>query len=126
MKEKFLLLILITSVILVDAFLVVALVNQDDSENLSQQTSLQLIDLDEDDELEDDLNDNEEQDIAITGNVFDRASAVALEYVGEGEVTDTELGDEDGYYEIEITLNNGKEVDVHLDEDYKVISTEYD
>ena len=126
MKEKFLLLILITSVILVDAFLVVALVNQDDSENLSQQTSLQLIDFDEDDELEDELNDNEGQDLAITGNAFDRASAVALEYIREGKVTDTELGDEDGYYEIEITLNNGKEVDVHLDEDYKVISTEYD
>jgi len=34
--------------------------------------------------------------------------------------------DEEGYYEIEITLDNGKEMDVHLDENFNVLSVEYD
>jgi len=68
----------------------------------------------------------EEVDVAITGSALDRASAVALDYIGEGIVTDSEVGDEEGYYEIEITFSDGNEVDVHLDENFKVLSTEYE
>jgi uncharacterized membrane protein YkoI len=68
----------------------------------------------------------EEIDVPITGSALDRASAAALNYIGEGEVTDTEIGDEEGYYEIEITTDDGDEVDVHLDEDFNVLSTEWD
>jgi len=68
----------------------------------------------------------EEEDVPITGSALDRASAVALNHIGEGEVTDTEIGDEEGYYEIEITTDDGDEVDVHLDEDFNVLSTEWD
>ena len=39
-------------------------------------------------------------------------------------MTDTEQGDEDAFYEVEVTLNNGKEVDVHLDKQFKVVSVE--
>lgn len=67
---------------------------------------------------------NEGPDVAITGSALDQASAVALGHIGEGRVTDTEVGDEEGYYEIEITLDNGGEVDVHLDENFNVLSTE--
>src|SRR3989344_5078582 len=73
--------------------------------------------------LEEDEDD--ETEVAISGNALDKASAAALAYIDEGRVTDSEIGDEEGYYEIEITLNNGEEVDVHLDESFKVISTEY-
>jgi uncharacterized membrane protein YkoI len=69
---------------------------------------------------------NEAPDVPITGTALERASAAALAYIGEGKVTDSEVGDEEGYYEIEIRLNNGREVDVHLDENFKVLSTEYD
>lgn len=69
---------------------------------------------------------SEAEDIPITGSALDRASAAALDHIGEGRVTDTEVGDEEGYYEIEITLNNGNEVDVHLDDNFKVLSTEYE
>jgi uncharacterized membrane protein YkoI len=69
---------------------------------------------------------NEEEDIPITGNALEKASLAALDYIGEGEVTDSEIGDEEGYYEIEITLNNGNEVDVHLDKNFNVLSTEYE
>ncbi|MDQ4054266.1 MAG: PepSY domain-containing protein [Actinomycetota bacterium] len=55
---------------------------------------------------------------------MDRARAAALEAVGGGEVTDTEKGDEEGAYEIEVTKDDGTEVDVHLDESFEVISVE--
>jgi uncharacterized membrane protein YkoI len=63
---------------------------------------------------------------AITGSVLDRASAAAREYLGDGRVTDTEVGDEEGYYEVEVTLANGSQVDVHLDEDFNVLGEEAD
>ena len=72
----------------------------------------------------DDFEDISDNDIQITGTQLERASAVALAHIGEGTVTDTEIGDEEGYYEIEVTLNNESKVDVHIDENFKVLSTE--
>jgi hypothetical protein len=57
----------------------------------------------------------------ITGDALKRASAIALDRAGGGRVTGTELGDEEGYYEVEVTRTDGKEVDVHLDRGFKVI-----
>ncbi len=57
----------------------------------------------------------------INGDALTKASAAALEYTGGGRVTETEIGDEDGYYEIEVTLDDGSQVDVHLDENFNVI-----
>ncbi len=70
--------------------------------------------------------DEEVKDVPIIGTALEQASAAALAHIGEGRVTDSEIGDEEGYYEIEIRLNNGREADVHLDEKFKVLSTEYD
>jgi hypothetical protein len=64
----------------------------------------------------------EGSDVPIKGDALEEASAAALAYLGEGRVTDTEVGDEEGYYEIEITLDNGSQVDVHLDENFSVLS----
>ena len=55
-----------------------------------------------------------------------RASEAALawleaEHGVSGEVTDTEVGDEESYYEIEVTLGDGREVDVQLDERFEVV-----
>jgi uncharacterized membrane protein YkoI len=58
----------------------------------------------------------------ITGSALQRASAAALEHTGGGRVTETEVGDEEGYYEVEVTRDNGSQVDVHLDRDFNVIS----
>lgn len=63
-------------------------------------------------------------DVPITGPDLDRASAVALEFTGEGRVTATEIEDEESYYEVEVTLDNGNEVDVQLDEDFTVVGTD--
>ena len=77
-------------------------------------------------EADDDGSDADETDIAITGPDLERASQVALEHLGEGRVTDTEVGDEDSYYEIEVTLDDGSQVDVQLDEGFNVVSADPD
>lgn len=68
--------------------------------------------------------DAHEVDVPITGTDLDRASATALAHTGGGRVTGTELGDEESYYEIEITLDDGRQVDVQLDESFAVVGTE--
>jgi hypothetical protein len=62
----------------------------------------------------------------IAGNALDHASAVALDETGGGKVTESEVRDEEGYYEIGVTLDNGSEVDVHLDRDFNVIDSSGD
>jgi uncharacterized membrane protein YkoI len=62
-------------------------------------------------------------DQPITGTALDRASGVALEHTGGGRVTDSEVGDEEGYYEVEVTPPDGSSVDVYLDRNFNVIGT---
>jgi hypothetical protein len=62
----------------------------------------------------------------ITGPALERASAAALEYTGGGRVTETEAGDEEGAYEVEVTLDDGSQVDVHLDDNFNVIGGQPD
>src|SRR5688572_33488777 len=63
---------------------------------------------------------------AITGSELDKASAAALDHTGGGEVSDTEVGDEESYYEVEVTQPDGSQVDVQLDRDFNVVSDEAD
>src|SRR5687767_826200 len=60
----------------------------------------------------------------IQGNDLDRASAAALEETGGGRVSGTEVGDEESYYEVEVTLDDGSQVDVQLDRDFDVVGSE--
>ncbi len=62
----------------------------------------------------------------ITGAALERASAAALAHTGEGSVSETEVGDEEGFYEVEVTLEDGTQVDVHLDQDFNVLGDEAD
>ena len=66
----------------------------------------------------------EEADVAITGSALGEASAAALAHTGDGVVTTTEIGDEDSYYEVEVTLSSGAEVDVQLDDQFVVVGSE--
>ena len=43
-------------------------------------------------------------------------------HTGGGKVTETEAGDEEGAYEVEVTRADGSQVDVHLDKAFNVIS----
>ena len=65
--------------------------------------------------------DDDGSDTPITGPALDRAKAAALEHTGGGKVTETEVGDEEGAYEVEVTRADGSQVDVHLDERFNVI-----
>jgi uncharacterized membrane protein YkoI len=69
---------------------------------------------------------DDDAEAPITGTELDRASAAALAETGGGEVTETEVGDEESLYEVEVTLDDGTQVDVQVDEDFNVVSTEAD
>jgi hypothetical protein len=70
--------------------------------------------------------DDDATDTPITGVALERASEAALDYTGDGVVTETEVGDEESYYEVEVTLSDGSQVDVQLDEAFNVASSEAD
>ena len=59
------------------------------------------------------------------GANIEKAKSVALDHVS-GRVTGTEVGDEEGYYEVEVTKDDGSQVDVHLDKNFNILSTPAD
>jgi uncharacterized membrane protein YkoI len=68
----------------------------------------------------------DDTEVPISGTALDRASAAALEHVGDGSVTDTEVGDEESYYEVEVSRPDGSQVDVQLDREFNVVGGEAD
>jgi uncharacterized membrane protein YkoI len=62
----------------------------------------------------------------ITGSALDKASAAALAHTGGGRVSETEVGDEESYYEVEVTRDDGSQVDVQLDRGFDVVGGEAD
>src|SRR4051812_1909600 len=62
----------------------------------------------------------------ITGSALDRATSVALNHTGGGRVTGTEVNDEEGAYQVEVTRADGSQVDVNLDSAFKVIGDKAD
>lgn len=62
----------------------------------------------------------------ITGSALDQASEAALDHTGGGRVTGTEIGDEESIYEVEVTRDDGSQVDVQLDESFNVVGDEPD
>ena len=69
---------------------------------------------------------DDENQQPITGDALTKASAVALAQTGGGRVTDTEVNDEESYYQVEVTLDTGKQVDVNLDKNFNVVKTKTD
>jgi hypothetical protein len=65
-------------------------------------------------------------DTPMSGPALEQATAAALAHTGGGRVTGTEVGDEQSYYEVEVTLAGGDQVDVQLDKNFKVVSSEGD
>ena len=66
-------------------------------------------------------NDDDATDRPIDGPALEQAKDAALAETGGGTVTETEVGDEESLYEVEVTLDNGDRVDVQLDEDFAVV-----
>jgi hypothetical protein len=70
--------------------------------------------------------DDDATETPITGTDLQKASAAALDATGGGRVTGTEVGDEESYYEVEVTLDGGGQVDIQLDKSFNVVSSEGD
>lgn len=62
----------------------------------------------------------------IPASDAEKAKNAALDETNGGRVTDTEVDDEEGYYEVEVTRDNGTQTDVHLDRSFKVIGASAD
>lgn len=71
-----------------------------------------------------DAGDDDGSDTAITGSALNRAASAALDHVGAGRVTGTEVDDEESWYEVEVTRGDGTQVDVQLDRDFSVVGDE--
>lgn len=67
-----------------------------------------------------------DSDEPITGPALDKAIAAALEHTGGGTVTETEIGDDGAAYGVEVRLDDGRQVEVNLDENFNVIGQEDD
>lgn len=66
------------------------------------------------------------QDRPIPASELEQVEKAALDETGGGKVTETEVDDEESKYEVEVTLEDGTQVDVQLDEDFQVVGTESD
>ena len=60
-------------------------------------------------------------DSSIGGDALQKAEKAALAETGGGRVTGSEVGDEESYYEVEVTRDDGSQVDVQLDEQFAVV-----
>ncbi len=68
----------------------------------------------------------DDSETPLTGEALEKASAAALDETGGGRVTDTEVGDEESYYEVEVTLDDGSQVDVQLDNEFNMVGSSAD
>ena len=67
-----------------------------------------------------------DSDSELTGSTRDRAVAAALAATGGGTVLETEAGDDNAAYGVEVRLPDGRQVEVNLDRSFKVIGQEAD
>jgi uncharacterized membrane protein YkoI len=74
----------------------------------------------------DEFGDDDATQKSITGNALQKASDAALDYTGGGQVTETEVGDEESYYEVEVTRDDGSQIDVQLDRGFHVVGSNAD
>jgi uncharacterized membrane protein YkoI len=65
-------------------------------------------------------------DQPIEGAALQKASDAALADTGGGKVTETEVNDEESYYQVEVTLDDGSQVDVQLDRNFHVVGSSAD
>jgi hypothetical protein len=66
---------------------------------------------------------NDSNETPITGDALTQATAAALASTGGGTVTQTKVGDEESYYQVEVTLPDGRQTDVQLDPNFQVVGS---
>ena len=62
-------------------------------------------------------------DTPLSGTALDRAGEAALEETGGGEVVDSEVEEDENGYEVEVNLDDGRQIEVQLDADFAVVSS---
>lgn len=63
----------------------------------------------------------------LSGATLDDATTAALAEVGDGQVTSAERSDDAGYaYEVEVTRADGRQIEVELDEDFRIVRVDDD
>jgi uncharacterized membrane protein YkoI len=62
-----------------------------------------------------------DDDKPLTGSSLQKATAAALAHTGGGTVVETEIGDDGAAYGVEVRLDDGRVVEVNLDESFHVI-----
>lgn len=62
----------------------------------------------------------------IAGKALNQARTVALKATGGGTVTETEVGDEESYYQVEVTKADGSQIDVQLDRGFSPVGQSAD
>jgi uncharacterized membrane protein YkoI len=71
-------------------------------------------------------NEARDSDAPLTGSDLDRAVDAALEHTGGGTVIESEAGDDGAAFGVEIRRPDGRQVEVNLDADFKVIGADAD
>ena len=61
-------------------------------------------------------------DAALSGTALERASEAALAETGGGVVVDSEA-EEESAYEVEVNLDDGRQIEVHLDANFAVVDS---
>jgi uncharacterized membrane protein YkoI len=67
-----------------------------------------------------------DDDKPLTGSDLEKATAAALAHTGGGTVVETEVGDDGAAYGVEVRLDDGRVVEVNLDESFDVIGQQND
>jgi len=67
-----------------------------------------------------------DEDQPLTGTELDRAVVAAMAETGGGTVIDSEVGDDGAGYAVEIRLEDGSQVEVNLDGNFRVLGVESD
>jgi uncharacterized membrane protein YkoI len=69
-----------------------------------------------------------DSDEQVTGPDAEKAKAAALDAVGGGTVSEIEYQEagSSGFYEVEVTRDDGSQVEVHLDGEYQPVGTAAD
>jgi uncharacterized membrane protein YkoI len=70
--------------------------------------------------------DDDASETPIPSPALKQAEDAALAETGGGKVTETEVGDEESYYEVEVTMANGDQFDVQLDRAFQVVDSSAD
>jgi len=100
------------------------------AEQSSQNTDDDLPDGDDGDRPQGriDLRDDDDDRDDLTGETLQKAADAALKRTGGGTVTDAEKADRDDRhaYEVEVTMDDGRQVDIDLDKSFTIVDVDHD